>query len=88
LRVVVVEGEPDFLTWCDPTAAGPSEADWSGPAVIGVWSGSLTRGVVDRIPDGVQVIDALHEDAAGRAYAAKLAELVGGRLQIKGGKRA
>ena len=83
LRIVVVEGEPDFLTWCDPTAAGPSEADWSGPAVLGVWSGALTRALVDRIPDGVQVIDALHEDAAGRAYAAKLAELVGARLQIK-----
>jgi hypothetical protein len=84
LRVVVVEGEPDFLTWAQ--LAG--ESDPTAPAVIGVWSGSVTRALVDRIPDGAHVAEALHDDATGRAYAAKLAELAGGRLQIKGGKRA
>jgi hypothetical protein len=84
LRVVVVEGEPDFLTWAQ--LAG--ESDPTAPAVIGVWSGSLTRALVDRIPDGTHVAEALHDDATGRAYAAKLAELAGARLQIRGGRRA
>ncbi len=79
LRVVVVEGEPDWLTWVQ--MAG--ESDPTAPAVIGVWSGSLTRALVDRIPDGAHVADALHDDATGRAYAARLAELSAGRFQIK-----
>jgi hypothetical protein len=79
LRVVVVEGEPDWLTWV--RMAG--EADATAPAVIGVWSGSLTRAVVDRIPDGAHVAEALHDDSAGRAYAARLAELSAGRFQIQ-----
>ena len=79
LRVVVVEGEPDFLTW----AQMAGDSDPTAPAVIGVWSGSLTRALVDRIPDGAHVAEALHDDATGRAYAAKLAELSAGRFQIK-----
>jgi hypothetical protein len=79
LRVVVVEGEPDWLTWVQ--RAGDS--DPTAPAVIGVWSGSLTRALVDRIPDGAHVAEALHDDATGRAYAARLAELSAGRFQIK-----
>ena len=79
LRVVVVEGEPDFLTWVQ--LAG--ESDPTAPAVFGVWSGSLTRALVDRIPDGAHVMDDLDDDEAGRAYAAKLVELSAGRFQIK-----
>jgi len=79
LRVVVVEGEPDFLTW----AQMAGDSDPTAPAVIGVWSGSLTRALVDRIPDGAHVAEALHDDATGRAYAARLAELSAGRFQIK-----
>lgn len=79
LRVVVVEGEPDWLTWVQ--MAG--ESDPTAPAVIGVWSGSLTRALVDRIPDGAHVMDDLDDDEAGRTYSAKLAELGAGRFQIK-----
>ena len=65
LRVVVVEGGPDFLTW----ATRWSEADLTAPAVFGVWPGAWTRDIGARVPSGAQVALRTHEDKAGLRYA-------------------
>jgi hypothetical protein len=66
LRVLIVEGEPDFLTW----ATHFSDADDANvPVVFGVVSGSWTEDIAARIPDGTRVIVRTHHDAAGDGYA-------------------
>jgi hypothetical protein len=65
LRVLVVEGEPDFLSW----ATRFSDADASAPLVFGVVSGAWTEGIASRIPDGTRVIVRTHHDAVGDGYA-------------------
>lgn len=65
LRIVVAEGEPDFLTW----ATAFSDGDLTAPAVIGVVAGSWTDQIATRIPDGSRVIVRTHHDDAGETYA-------------------
>ncbi len=65
MRVLVVEGEPDFLTW----ATRFSDADANAPLVFGVVSGAWTEAVASRIPDGARVIIRTHHDAVGDGYA-------------------
>lgn len=60
-RVVVCEGEPDWLTLCQTM---PDRA------VIGVWSGSWTAEIAARVPEGAEVLIAVHHDDAGHKYAA------------------
>jgi hypothetical protein len=59
-RVLVVEGEPDFLTWATRKAWLP---------VFGVLSGSWHAGFAERIPLGSEVIVCTHHDQAGDGYA-------------------
>lgn len=61
-RVIVVEGEPDFLTW----ATRPRGTS----AVIGIVSGSWTRELVARLPLGCDLIVRTDPDRAGDKYAA------------------
>jgi len=65
LRVVVVEGGPDFLTW----ATRWSEADLAAPAVFGVWPGAWTWDIGGRVPQGARVALRTHADKAGQRYA-------------------
>jgi hypothetical protein len=65
LRVLVVEGEPDFLTW----ATHFSDADTNAPLVFGVVSGAWTEAIASRIPDGTRVIIRTHHDSVGDGYA-------------------
>jgi hypothetical protein len=78
LRVLVVEGEPDFLTysthWSDSASAPP--------AVLGVWSGSWSQGIADRIPSGTQVAIRTHADDAGERYAEHIARTLAGRCTL------
>jgi hypothetical protein len=64
-RVVVVEGEPDFLTW----ATRFSDASPNVPAVLGVVAGAWSDEIAARIPSGARVIVRTHRDAAGERYA-------------------
>lgn len=61
-RVVVTEGEPDFLTWA-------TRVNEPRTAVIGIVSGSWTRELGDRFPVGCRVDIRTDHDAAGTKYA-------------------
>ncbi len=82
-RVVITEGEPDFLT----AAASVSDADDSLPATLGVFAGSWSADFAGRIPDGSTVDILTHDDHAGHKYAASIyhtlaARYAAGRLAI------
>lgn len=98
LRVIVAEGEADFML----NAAGPEvgvrwgDADPYAPAHLGMFDGGWTRELAARLPDGCRVVIATDTDppkddgrpGQGDQYAAKivgtLAERVrGGRIEVK-----
>jgi hypothetical protein len=72
-RIVVVEGEPDFLA---RSILSPSEA------VLGVMSGSWHSGFAERVPYGSDVIVRTHIDDAGERYAGEVIETVRGRAVV------
>lgn len=82
LRVVVAEGEPDYLTWALRVHDTPSVHP---PAVFGIESGAWTDDIAARIPDGATVIVWTHHDAAGEKYAARVAETLGSRCAVMRG---
>lgn len=71
MRLMVVEGEPDFLVAA--TTFGRDDA------VIGIGSGSWTADFACRVPTGTRVYVATHADAAGDRYAAAVIESLGDR---------
>jgi hypothetical protein len=76
LRVVVLEGEPDFLLWATaPQASNP-------PAVFGVVAGSWTEEIAARIPDGSRVVIRTHADEAGERYSAAVVGTMSGRCTL------
>jgi len=72
-RVVVAEGEIDFLT----CAADASHA----PAVLGVTAGSWTAELAARIPDGALVVVATDDDKGGEAYARRIVDTLAPRMR-------
>jgi hypothetical protein len=70
LRVVVAEGEIDFLM----AAIQWSDAAECAPASFGVVSGSWSPEVAARIADGSTVVVATDPDKAGERYAVAIAE--------------
>jgi hypothetical protein len=85
LRVVVTEGEPDFLTW----ATRFTDADETSPAVVGISSGSWTDAIAARIPNGARVVIRTHHDDAGERYALAIQATLRGRpcVVVRGGAR-
>jgi hypothetical protein len=77
-RVVVVEGEPDFLTW----ATRFSDASPDVPAVLGVVAGAWSDQVGARIPSGARVIVRTHRDAAGEHYAEVIKQTLWDRCAV------
>jgi len=85
-RAVIAEGETDFLTWC----TGDSNAALFAPATFGIFSGSWTQAIADRIPDGATVVIATDTDPldkskperkpAGDIYAEKIIQTVTERM--------
>lgn len=71
-RVVIVEGEPDWLVWSLSTA----------DAVIGIGSGWWTDDHAVRIPPNCEVIIRTHADEQGERYAAHVAKTIGERCEI------
>lgn len=69
LRLLVCEGEPDWLTW----ATRWSDGDEAAPAVLGIIgggrSGSWTEDLGARVPTGSRVIVRTDSDPAGEQYA-------------------
>lgn len=72
-KVVVCEGEPDWLSWA--TRGG-------GWATFGLVAGSWTAALAARIPDGTQVALRLHDDAAGHKYADVVRRSLAGRCRV------
>ena len=73
--VIVCEGGPDYLTAC--AVAGDE-----GPAVLGIWSTSLTQELVDRIPTGAPVVIVPHGDDAGARYMVDLVTMLRNRCRV------
>ena len=67
-ELVVVEGEPDWLTWATRCPSVP---------VVGVWSGAWTELVAQRVQAGARVAVRVHHDLAGEGYALRIAETDG-----------
>lgn len=78
IKVVVVEGEPDFLSW----AARVSDADEHPLAVFGIWSGAWTSEIAARIPDSSRVIIRTDHDKAGHQYAEKVRSTLSNRCVV------
>ncbi len=73
VEVVIVEGEPDFLTRCQTTP---------GLAVFGIFSGSWKKPLAERIPDGAAVYIETDRDKDGDGYARKIADSLNGRCRL------
>jgi hypothetical protein len=77
-ELVIVEGEPDFLTWstrCDDAVIGIISGSWVPT------SGAASR-FAARVPDGTKVSVRTHNDAAGDRYAQHVIESIGERCAI------
>lgn len=80
-RFLIVEGGVDFLTW----ACCQSDATEEGPAVLGVFSGSWTTDLAERIPAGMRVTFRYHHDDAGRRYLLKVGKTLEKRCNVQRG---
>jgi DNA primase len=78
IKIVIVEGEPDFLSW----AARVSDADEYPVAVFGIWSGAWTHELAERIPDQSRIIIRTDHDNAGDRYAEKLRLTLADRCEV------
>jgi hypothetical protein len=76
--LLVAEGVPDFLTW----ATHWGDAADNAPAVMAVIAGSWTAEIGARVPDGVRVGIATHDDAAGEKYAREVARTLSRRCHV------
>jgi hypothetical protein len=74
-RLVVAEGEPDWLSCC--TVAG------AGIAVAGIESGGWTDDFAARIPDGLETVLRTHNDRAGDLYAGAIARSLESRTSLR-----
>lgn len=78
LRIVVAEGEPDFLTW----STSFSDGDLTAPAVIGVVSGSWSSALAARVPSGSEIIIRTDHDEAGERYAGAIHDSLADRCTV------
>ncbi len=77
LRIVVAEGDPDYLTW----AARAVQYD-PPLAVLGIESGGWTDEIARRIPNNARIIVRTHHDEAGERYAAKVIATLAHRCTV------
>ena len=78
-RVLILEGEPDFLTWGTRTRMAPR-------ARLGIMSGSWTQELAAKIPKDAVVTILTDNDRAGDAYATEIISTLG-QHTIRRGKR-
>lgn len=83
LRVIVAEGDSDFLA----VAVGRSsrerwaDGDEHAPAVIGIQSGAWTDEIGARMPSGAEIVIATDSDDAGDRYAASIGRALAPRVR-------
>jgi hypothetical protein len=76
-RIVISEGEPDFLTWASRGTGARTLA------VLGLaGSGQWAKEIADRIPDGSTVILRTDQDDAGDRYAEQVTATLWGRCTM------
>jgi hypothetical protein len=80
LRVVVTEGETDFLRWGTYRGDATDSDPW---IFIGIVGGSWTQAVAGRIPDGAEVGIATDEDSAGHRYAKQIKKTLRSRAKTR-----
>lgn len=74
-RLVVAEGEPQFLSWC--------LAMQGAAAVLGIFSGSWTDEIASRVPDGAEVLVCTDPDKSGDQYADRINTSLTDRCQVQ-----
>jgi hypothetical protein len=74
VRLIVAEGEPDYLT---------DAVRFASDAVIGVFSGSWSKEFAQRIPLGSEVIVRTDLDQAGEKYAREILGSLKGRCALR-----
>lgn len=79
-RLVVVEGEPDWLTWATRRHRVPT-------AVIGIVSGGWTAAHARKVLAGTEVIIRTDHDAAGEKYARDVERTLGFRCFVSRSRR-
>jgi DNA primase len=83
-RVLVVEGEPDFLS----VTTAASDADEDAPAVLGIpGTGAWSDELAARIPSGARVTVATHADDAGDGYAEAVRRALAKRCDVRRRRR-
>lgn len=75
-RIVVAEGEPDYLTWATHAPQPP------GHAVLGIVSGSWSAELAAAVPDDAEVVIWTDRDPAGERYARLIAASLAGRCAV------
>ncbi len=75
LRIVVAEGEIDFLVAASRIGDGSEHA----PAVVGIVAGSWSEAIAARMPDGAELVIATDPDEGGERYARQIVESLAGR---------
>ncbi len=78
--IVIAEGEPDFLTSCTHLDTTPTTA------VFGIYSGSWTKELAERIPSGSSVWIWSDPDSAGDRYASTVGRSLAARCTIRRGR--
>jgi hypothetical protein len=73
LKLVVVEGGPDFLTRATERDRWAAEGDTFSHGVIGIFAGSWNDGIAARVPAGARVTIRTDHDDKGDGYARKVA---------------
>lgn len=76
--LVIVEGVPRWLAWASRFDVKSDDA----PAVLGIFSGSWTEHHARRVPRGAGVLVVTDADAAGDAYAERVAASLRGRADV------
>ena len=75
LRIVICEGEVDWISW----ATEQSDATTHPRAVLGIVQGAWTQAIADRMPDGALVTVATDLDESGDKYLASIVDTFRGR---------
>jgi hypothetical protein len=74
----IVEGTIDFLT------VATMFSDSALVSVIGIINGAWTPEIAARIPDGADVVVAVHGDTAGQGYVDEVVPTLKGRVDLRG----
>jgi hypothetical protein len=75
-RIVVAEGEPDFLSWT-------IDRSLTAPLVLGIVGGSWTAELASALPSGSEIVVRTHDDDAGAEYATKIVHSLAERVAVR-----